>query len=117
MKTVLQKIARIAVLPALAAGGLLFTGATATALAQVGVDTGTSAGTEAEIDRSGVETSAEGDADARATVGRWQLNTGSTAPRRSESAETGTTPAASFTGTDRFGMSASRSRVRLFRGR
>ncbi|WP_280459741.1 hypothetical protein [Nocardia carnea] len=76
MKTVLQKIARITVLPALAAGGLLFTGATATALPQVGVDAGTSAETEAEIDRSGVDGSVEGDAGTGATVGPWHLNTG-----------------------------------------
>ncbi|NKY60016.1 hypothetical protein [Nocardia flavorosea] len=62
--------------PALATGGLLFTGATAAALPQIGVDAGTSAETAAEIDRSGVEGSVDGDAGAGATVGPWHLNTG-----------------------------------------
>ncbi|MBF6349082.1 hypothetical protein IU448_08615 [Nocardia flavorosea] len=66
---------RFAVVPALAAAGLLFTGATAGALPQVGVDAGTSAGTEAEVDRSGVDGSVEGNADAGVTVGHRHLDT------------------------------------------
>ncbi|WP_280457842.1 hypothetical protein [Nocardia carnea] len=62
---------RFAVVPALAVAGLLFTRATAGALPQVGVD----AGTEAEVDRSGLDGSVEGNADAGVTVGHRHLDT------------------------------------------